>query len=47
MVVVGLGCGNAAEVAVLQAVAVSLQGYDFGVVDQAVDHGRRYLDLWS
>jgi hypothetical protein len=33
------GRGDAAEVSVLEAVAVSLQCDDVGVVDEAVDHG--------
>jgi hypothetical protein len=33
------GRGNAAEVSVLEPVAVSLQGDDLGVVDEVVDHG--------
>ena len=33
------GRGDAAEVAVFEPVAVSLQGDDVGVVDEAVDHG--------
>ena len=33
------GWGDAAEVAVLEPVAVSLEGDDFGVVDEPVDHG--------
>ena len=33
------GGGDAAEVAVLEPVAVSLEGEDFGVVDEPVDHG--------
>jgi hypothetical protein len=37
--VVGVGRGDAAEVAVFEPVAVSLQADDFGVVDEAVDHG--------
>jgi hypothetical protein len=32
------GCGDAAEVAVFESVAVSFEGDDFGVVD-TVDHG--------
>ena len=34
-----LGCGDAAEVAVAQAVAVAFEGDDVGVVDESVDHG--------
>lgn len=34
------GGGDAAEVAVLEPVAVALEGDDLGVVDEAVDHGR-------
>ena len=37
MAVVGLGCGDGAQVAVLQPVAVSLQA-DGLVVDEAIDH---------
>ena len=33
------GWGDAAEVAVFEAVGVALDGDDFGVVDEAVDHG--------
>jgi hypothetical protein len=33
------GCGDSAEVAVFEAVAVSLHGDDLGVVDEVVDHG--------
>jgi hypothetical protein len=33
------GWGDVAEVAVLEPVAVSLEGDDFGVVDEVVDHG--------
>jgi hypothetical protein len=38
------GCGrwDAAEVSVFEAVAVSFQCDDLGVVDEAVDHGRGY-----
>ena len=36
---VGGGCGDAAEVAVLEPVAVAFEGDDLGVVDEAVDHG--------
>jgi hypothetical protein len=36
---VGRGGGDAAEVSVFEAVAVSFEGDDFGVVDQSVDHG--------
>ncbi len=32
------GGGDAAEVAVLEPVAVAFEGDDFGVVDEAVDH---------
>src|SRR5437879_1161805 len=32
------GGGNTAEVAVLEPVAVALEGDDLGVVDEAVDH---------
>src|SRR5271156_807270 len=35
----GGGRGDAAEVAVFEPVAVSFEGDDFGVVDEAVDHG--------
>jgi hypothetical protein len=35
----GGGRGDAAEVLVFEAVAVSFQGDDVGVVDEAVDHG--------
>jgi hypothetical protein len=35
----GSGCWDAAEVAVFEPVAVTLEGDDFGVVDEAVDHG--------
>jgi hypothetical protein len=38
-VVAGGGRGDAAEVSVFEAVAVSFEGDDFGVVDEAVDHG--------
>src|ERR1700716_2985199 len=38
-VVGGGGRGDAAEVAVLEAVAVSFEADDLGVVDEAVDHG--------
>ena len=31
--------GGAAEVAVFEAVAVAFEAEDFGVVDEAVDHG--------
>jgi hypothetical protein len=37
-----VGCGGrgvAAEVSVFEAVAVAFEGDDFGVVDEAVDHG--------
>ena len=37
--VVGAGGGDAAEVAVLEPVAVAFEADDVGVVDQAVDHG--------
>jgi hypothetical protein len=35
------GCGswNATEVAVFESVTVAFEGDDFGVVDEAVDHG--------
>ena len=36
---VGGGRGDAAEVAVFEPVAVAFEGDDFGVVDEAVDHG--------
>src|SRR4051794_25721691 len=36
---VGRGGGDAAEVSVFESVAVSFEGDDFGVVDEAVDHG--------
>jgi hypothetical protein len=36
------GRGDAAEVSVFEAVAVSFQGDDFGVVDETVDHGGSY-----
>ena len=39
LVVVGGGRGDAAEVAVLEAVAVAFQADDLGVVDETVDHG--------
>jgi hypothetical protein len=40
VVSVGLGGrGDAAEVAVFEAVAVALERDDVGVVDEAVDHG--------
>jgi hypothetical protein len=40
LLVVGLGGrGDAAEVAVFESVGVSFEGGDFGVVDEAVDHG--------
>jgi hypothetical protein len=42
LVVFGGGCGDAAEVAVFEPVAVSFEGDDFGVVDEAVDHGGGY-----
>jgi hypothetical protein len=35
----GGGRGDAAEVSVFKPVAVSFQGDDVGVVDEAVDHG--------
>ena len=35
----GSGCRDAAEVAVFEPVAVALEGDDFGVVHEAVDHG--------
>src|SRR3984957_21257771 len=35
----GGGRGDAAEIAVFESVAVSFQGDDVGVVDEAVDHG--------
>ena len=38
LVVAGCG-GDAAEVAVFEPVAVAFEGDDFGVVDEAVDHG--------
>ena len=34
-----VGCGDAAEVAVFEPVAVALEGDDLGVVDEPVDHG--------
>lgn len=37
--VVGRDGGDAAEVSVFDAVAVSFECDDFGVVDEAVDHG--------
>ena len=37
--VLGGGRGDAAEVSVFESVAVAFEGDDFGVVDQAVDHG--------
>jgi hypothetical protein len=37
--VVGRDGGNAAEVSVFDAVAVSFECDDLGVVDEAVDHG--------
>ena len=37
--VAGGGRGDAAEVSVFEPVAVSFQCDDFGVVDEAVDHG--------
>ena len=37
--VVAVGVGGAAEVAAFQSVAVAFEVDDFGVVDQAVDHG--------
>jgi len=36
---VGRGGGDAAEVSVFESVAVTFEGDDFGVVDEAVDHG--------
>jgi hypothetical protein len=33
-----LGRGGAAEVSVLEPVAVAFEGDDFGVVDESVDH---------
>ena len=36
---VGRGGGDAAEVSVFESVAVAFEGDDFGVVDEAVDHG--------
>ena len=33
------GGGHAAQVAVFEAVGVAFEGDDFGVVDEAVDHG--------
>ena len=38
--VLGGGCGDAAEVSVFDAVAVSFECDDFGVVHETVDHGR-------
>lgn len=35
----GCGCWDAAEVSVFEAVAVSFECDDFGVVHEAVDHG--------
>jgi hypothetical protein len=35
----GGGRGDAAEVTVFEPVAVAFEGDDFGVVDEAVDHG--------
>jgi hypothetical protein len=37
--IVGRGGGDAYEFSVLDAVAVSSEGADFGVVDEAADHG--------
>ena len=34
-----VGCGDAAEVAVAEAVAVAFEGDNVGVVDESVDHG--------
>ena len=34
-----VGWGDAAEVAVAEAVAVAFEGYDVGVVHEPVDHG--------
>jgi hypothetical protein len=34
----GCGCGDAAEVAVSEAVGVAFEGDDVGVVDEPVDH---------
>src|SRR4051794_36068425 len=39
LVLGGGGGWGAAEVAVFEAVAVAFEGDDFGVVDEAVDHG--------
>jgi hypothetical protein len=36
---VGRGGGDAAEVSVFEAVGVSFEGDDLGVVDEPVDHG--------
>jgi hypothetical protein len=36
---VGRGGGDAAEVLVFESVAVAFEGDDFGVVNEAVDHG--------
>jgi hypothetical protein len=33
-----VGCGDAAEVSVFEAVAVAFEGDDVGVVDEPVDH---------
>jgi hypothetical protein len=41
---VAAGGGDAAEVTVLEPVAVALEGDDLGVVDEPVDHGPLYLD---
>ena len=35
----GGGCGDAAEVSVFEAVTLSFEGDDVGLVDEAVDHG--------
>ncbi|COZ42496.1 Uncharacterised protein [Mycobacterium tuberculosis] len=40
--VVGRDGGDAAEVSVFDAVAVSFECDDFGVVHESVDHGRGY-----
>src|SRR5947209_6708741 len=37
-----VGGGDAAQVTVLEPVGVAFEGDDFGVVDEAVDHGRGY-----
>ena len=39
----GVGCWDASEVAVADAVAVAFEGDDVDVVDESVDHGSRYL----